>query len=130
MPSGGKSQKSKNWPIKLPRSKKNHSSSSFSSSTSSGNKQGTLQQHSLDAPPPRPPPPLSRKGSSANDKTSQEISTPTDTVDSSIPMDSQTVRNINTTMGYIVQQEMLNHKTGASLLNIYYYTLVNHTNSA
>ena len=91
--SGNKSQKSKNWPIKLPRSKKNHSSSSFSSSASGANKQGTVHQYSLDAPPPRPPPPLSRKGSSANDRISQEISLQTDEAVSPPPMESQTVKS-------------------------------------
>jgi hypothetical protein len=101
--SGSKSLKSKNWPIKLPRSKKNHSSSSFSSSTAGANKQGTVHQHSLDVPPPRPPPPLSRKGSTANDRISQELPLHTDETLSPPPMDSQTVRStvvIQTLFGF------------------------------
>ena len=93
IPSGSKSHPSKKWPIKLPRSKKTHSTSSFSSSTSTV-KQGPTPQHSIDAPPPRPPPPLSRKGSSANDRASQESHAHSEELFSQPSIESQSVRNI------------------------------------
>ena len=92
LPPGNKSHGSKKWPIKLPRSKKTHSTSSFSSSSSNSVKQNVTQQHSNDAPPPRPPPPLSRKGSSANDRTSTESHVHSEELFSQPSIDSQSVR--------------------------------------
>ena len=85
--------KSKNWPKILPRSKK-HPNKPSNVPPSTANNSTLSNTKSSDSPPPRPPPPLSRKGSSANDRTNQELHLPTDEISSPLAMDSQKVRNI------------------------------------
>lgn len=91
-----KTQKSKNWPKILPRSKKHqhHPNKPSNVPPSTANNHTLSDQKSSDSPPPRPPPPLSRKGSSANDRMNQELHLPTDEISSPLAMDSHKVRNI------------------------------------
>ena len=86
---GNKTPKSKNWPKILPRSRKHHNqpSSSNSNTSSSGVKPTMTQQYSSESPPPRPPPPLSRKGSTANERTSHDFPSPKEELTPPSPMD-------------------------------------------